>query len=70
MMNRFFKFLIRMYQIGISPFLPPACRFHPNCSEYSCQALEKYSLFRAFGLIIGRLLKCHPFHEGGYDPLK
>jgi uncharacterized protein len=48
----------------------PACRFHPSCSEYAAQALDRYSLVRAAGLIVGRILKCHPYHEGGADPLK
>ncbi len=50
--------------------LIPACRFHPTCSEYSCQALERFSLLKASWLILARLLKCHPWHEGGHDPLK
>ena len=50
--------------------LPPACRFHPTCSEYSCQALERFALPRALWLILARLLKCHPWHAGGIDPLK
>ena len=50
--------------------LSPACRFHPSCSEYSCQALERFSLFKASWMIFARLMKCHPWHEGGHDPLK
>ncbi|MEE8259858.1 MAG: membrane protein insertion efficiency factor YidD [Nitrospinaceae bacterium] len=70
MLNRIFKAAIRFYQRWISPMLRPACRFHPSCSEYSCQALERFSLFKATGLIFARLMKCHPWHEGGHDPLK
>ena len=50
--------------------LSPACRFYPSCSEYSYQALERFSLFKASWLISARLMKCHPWHEGGHDPLK
>ncbi|MDH3256124.1 MAG: membrane protein insertion efficiency factor YidD [Nitrospinota bacterium] len=70
MLNRIFKAVIRFYQRWISPMLMPACRFHPSCSEYSCQALERFSLFKASWLIVSRLMKCHPWHEGGHDPLK
>jgi len=70
MLNRIFKIAIRFYQRWISPMLQPACRFHPSCSEYSCQALERFPLFKASWLIVSRLMKCHPWHEGGHDPLK
>ena len=63
--------LIRGYQLFISPILLPGkCRFIPTCSQYFIQAVEKYGPFRGSVLGIKRLLKCHPFHEGGYDPLK
>ena len=63
--------LIRGYQLFISPImLPGKCRFVPTCSQYFIQAVEKYGPFRGSVLGIRRLLKCHPFHEGGYDPLK
>ena len=63
--------LIRGYQLFISPImLPGKCRFVPTCSQYFVQAVEKYGPFRGSVLGIRRLLKCHPFHEGGYDPLK
>jgi putative membrane protein insertion efficiency factor len=61
--------LIRMYQRLISPLLPPACRFEPSCSEYSRQAFEKHGFFKGFWLTVRRILKCHPFHPGGYDPV-
>ena len=70
MLNRIFKAAIRFYQRWVSPLFLPACRFYPSCSEYSCQALERFSLLKASGLILARLLKCHPWHEGGHDPLK
>lgn len=70
MIRSLLKFCIRGYQRLIAPFLPPACRFHPTCSEYACQALERLPLHKAVGRILARLLKCHPFHEGGYDPVR
>ena len=62
--------LIRGYQIFISPIMPGKCRFYPTCSTYFVQAEEKYGPFKGSLLGIKRILKCHPFHEGGYDPLK
>jgi hypothetical protein len=63
--------MIRGYQKCISPFLMPGkCRFIPTCSTYFIQAVEKYGPFKGSWLGIRRILKCHPFHEGGYDPLK
>ncbi|MCK9328279.1 MAG: membrane protein insertion efficiency factor YidD [Candidatus Cloacimonetes bacterium] len=61
--------LIIFYQKTISPFLPPSCRFTPTCSKYALQAFTKYSFLKALFLSIKRILKCHPFHPGGYDPL-
>ncbi|MDP7556704.1 MAG: membrane protein insertion efficiency factor YidD [Nitrospinaceae bacterium] len=61
---------IRLYQRLLSPFLPAGCRFYPTCSEYSAQALERYNVFKALGLSLVRLLKCHPYHGGGSDPVK
>lgn len=61
-------FLVRCYQRGISPMFGPKCRFTPSCSEYFIQAVKKYGALR--GTIRGawRMMKCHPFHPGGYDP--
>ena len=61
--------LIRGYQRFISPALPPSCRFHPSCSEYTRQALARHGAVRGTWLGIRRLLRCHPFHPGGYDPV-
>ncbi|MCH2694027.1 MAG: membrane protein insertion efficiency factor YidD [Acidobacteriia bacterium] len=58
-----------LYKQFISPFLPPACRFWPSCSEYSHQAISKYGLLGGVLRGLKRLIKCHPFHPGGYDPL-
>ena len=60
--------LIRGYQYLVSPWFPPACRFHPTCSAYTIEAIKHYGFFR--GLLKGfwRILRCHPFNRGGYDP--
>ncbi|MEW6130683.1 MAG: membrane protein insertion efficiency factor YidD [Acidobacteriota bacterium] len=63
-------FLIRTYKVCISPLLPPACRFTPTCSQYALEAITKYGAWRGTYLAIRRLLRCHPFHPGGYDPVK
>ena len=62
--------LIRFYQIFISPLKKPRCRFYPSCSQYAADAVGKYGVFRGVRLTVWRLLKCHPFHPGGYDPVK
>lgn len=62
--------LVGLYQGFISPFTPPACRFYPTCSTYARQALKKYGIFKGGLLSLARLCRCHPFHPGGYDPLK
>ena len=70
-MKTFVLGLIRFYQKIISPYLLPGahCRFTPTCSEYGYQAFSKYPFFKALYLTVKRLLRCHPFHKGGYDPL-
>ena len=61
---------IRFYQKFLSPLKGPSCRFYPTCSQYSIDALKKYGILKGTYLSIKRILKCHPFHAGGYDPLK
>jgi putative membrane protein insertion efficiency factor len=60
---------VRLYKTLVSPFLPPACRFEPTCSEYAMQALKKYGSIRGSGMAMYRLLRCQPFSKGGYDPV-
>jgi len=70
MIKWFLKMLIKFYRFIISPLFPATCRFHPTCSCYALQALERYSLGAALQKILKRILSCHPFHPGGYDPIK
>ncbi|PLX88918.1 MAG: membrane protein insertion efficiency factor YidD [Desulfuromonas sp.] len=64
-----FVFFIDLYKKFISPFLPRSCRFYPTCSTYAREALLHYGLLRGLSYTLIRLVKCHPFHSGGYDPL-
>lgn len=68
-MKRLMILLIRFYRKFISPLKPPTCRFYPTCSTYALQAYQKYGFWKGTYLTVRRLLKCHPFHPGGYDPL-
>lgn len=61
--------LIRFYRRQISPGKPPSCRFVPTCSAYALEAVEKYGALKGGYLAIRRILKCHPLHKGGYDPV-
>jgi uncharacterized protein len=66
----FFVVLVRVYQIGISPFLGHCCRYYPSCSEYTIDAIRRYGPFKGAFLGVMRILRCHPLHAGGYDPVK
>ena len=62
--------LIRFYRKCISPYIPPACRFHPTCSQYGLEAIEKYGALKGGWLTVKRLCRCHPFYKGDrYDPV-
>jgi len=60
---------IRFYQRVISPLFPPSCRYTPTCSQYTLEAVSKYGVGRGLAMGGRRLLRCHPFHPGGYDPV-
>jgi uncharacterized protein len=68
-MKYIFIFLIKIYQFLISPLFPPSCRFQPSCSNYAIVALGRFGIFKGGFLSIKRILKCHPYHPGGYDPV-
>ncbi len=69
-MKKIFLGIIRLYQVVISPLFPPTCRFIPTCSQYAVQAIEQYGVFRGGFFALRRILRCHPFCKGGYDPVK
>lgn len=62
--------MIQFYQKLISPLIGPSCRFYPTCSYYTIEAIRCHGLFKGLFVSVCRLLKCHPFHPGGYDPVK
>ena len=64
-MKRLLLLLIHFYRSGISPLMPPHCRYYPTCSAYAAEAIERYGGWMA----LRRILRCHPFHRGGYDPV-
>ena len=61
--------LVRAYQATLSPFLGPSCRFYPSCSEYAYQAIVRHGPVKGLLLAVKRILRCHPFHPGGVDPV-
>jgi len=72
-MNRYinmpFVWLVRFYQVAISPMFPDSCRFYPTCSSYTLEALEKLPLWKALPKSAWRILRCNPYTKGGYDPV-
>lgn len=69
MINAIMIRMLRCYQLILSPVLGSQCRFIPSCSAYAISAFEKHGFFKALLLTVRRLLRCHPFHPGGYDPV-
>ena len=68
-MRHLIRFLIRAYQLAVSPWLGANCRFYPSCSAYTLQAVAEHGSVRGSWLGLKRLARCHPFHSGGYDPV-
>ena len=69
MLARFLITLVRFYQLAISPWLPPACRFTPTCSAYAIDALREHGVLRGLWLSVRRIVRCHPWGGYGYDPV-
>ncbi len=68
-MRRLVVGFIKLYQLLLSPILGQNCRFQPTCSHYASQAIDRFGVIKGGYLSLRRLIKCHPFHEGGYDPV-
>ncbi|MFC3418466.1 membrane protein insertion efficiency factor YidD [Salinicoccus hispanicus] len=68
-MKTMLLWMMRFYQKAISPMFPPSCRFYPTCSNYGMEAVQEHGAFKGSYLAIKRILKCHPFHPGGFDPV-
>ncbi len=68
-MNRIALILIRFYQRFISPALPPSCIYTPTCSQYGYEAIARYGIFKGGWLTLKRIARCHPWAQGGYDPV-
>lgn len=68
-MRKLFIAIIKCYQFLLSPLLGQNCRFHPTCSEYALEAINRHGVIKGGYLSLRRLIKCHPFHAGGFDPV-
>ena len=68
-MKYLFIFLVRFYQVVVSPLKPPTCRYTPTCSQYALEALKKYGAFKGSWLALKRIARCHPCGGCGYDPV-
>lgn len=69
-MSKILLVIIKFYQKFISPLSPPSCRFYPSCSEYSYESIKKHGTIKGSWYSVARVSKCHPFHPGGFDPVK
>lgn len=69
MIRKIFLALIRFYQRAVSPYLGRSCRFYPTCSRYTYEAIETYGALKGSWMGLKRIVKCHPLHPGGYDPV-
>ena len=69
-MQRILTGLLRLYKFCLSPLLPSACRYYPTCSDYMREAIERHGAARGFWMGLKRLGRCHPFHTGGFDPVR
>ncbi|MDR2702038.1 MAG: membrane protein insertion efficiency factor YidD [Spirochaetaceae bacterium] len=69
MIQKFILFLVWLYQKAVSPYLRPCCRYYPSCSAYAFEAVQKHGAFRGSFFAVKRILRCHPFHRGGFDPV-
>jgi hypothetical protein len=68
-LKKLLLWLIKGYRYFISPLFPPTCRFQPTCSQYAIEAITLHGTFKGSWLAVNRILRCHPFHPGGYDPV-
>lgn len=69
MLAKILLLLIRFYRVGISPLIPPRCRYTPTCSQYAVEAIQKYGAIKGLYLAVKRIARCHPWGGCGYDPL-
>jgi len=69
-MTKVAVFVLRLYRLLLSPYVPTQCRFYPTCSHYTMEAIQKKGLWKGISLGLLRILKCNPFHPGGFDPVK
>ena len=68
-MKQLLILFVRAYQVTLGPLLPASCRFYPSCSAYMIEALERHGAMRGGWMGVRRILRCHPFHVGGFDPV-
>jgi len=69
LLSRFLLAVVRVYQYALSPLLPRRCRFHPTCSAYAATAITRFGAWKGGGMGVRRILRCHPYNPGGYDPV-